>query len=126
MSDALAAWKAAALADVDLPSGTKATIRLPDLVDCLVSGDVPLSILNRMEQVREERTATPEAEPTLSLDELGQWRRLRLEAARMAVVKVGGKPVSLTEDDVRSIPSEDRDQLEKWAMREEVLPGKAE
>ena len=115
MSSSLEAWKAKALQDMTLPSGTSVTIRLPNLRDCIVAGEVPLAVLSRLDAAQ----AKPEE---LSPDDLRQQQSLERELVRSMVVAVEGEAVSLTAEDVAALPQDDYTALVSAALRLEKTP----
>lgn len=113
----LDAWKKLAITEVTLPSGTVIGLALPNIVECIVAGDIPMPILNSINE-EEGEPATPEQTQVMM--------RYRREMIRAAVREVGGEAVTLTLEDVSSLPEDDADAIYEYATRSKPLPNSPE
>lgn len=120
-TDALAAWKAKACTEVTLSSGVTVGLRLPNIRDCIISGDIPLSVVDKMQKVAtaSPKKGAPKA-PDLTTEDLQHDARFQSEMVARAVVSIEGQPVTLTVADVGDLPEVDRDEIWRYAAR--VLP----
>jgi hypothetical protein len=115
LSDVLAAWKAKARATVTLKSGTKVTVHLPDIQENIIAGSISmpaLAIMSKLTEHPEESTS----------EDVAEARRLEWSLVMQMVDEVEGVGVDLTEDDMGSLPPEDREELTSYALRLKDLP----
>lgn len=104
--------------DVDLPSGGTATLKLPDLKKHLLSGDIPMPVMQMMEKAN---TATD-----LDLKDLREIAELSERLIRETVVALDGEPVDLSGEDIDALFTiEDQQELSAYIQRQKPLPGKA-
>lgn len=115
-------WKALATGDIELPNGPTVTIHLPNLRDCIISGDVPLPILQKMEEAGKAKNGKS---PDMTTDELRHVVAFEKEVVRRSVIAIGGEELTLTLEDVETLPEEHRAEIYSYAVREKPLPGKA-
>lgn len=130
MSEALERLRAANRADVTLQSGLNVTIRLPDLQECLVAGEIPFPVLQKMTaQATNGNGKAKASEPDLSSADLRHMIRYQRELIRAAVVGIDGEALTepLTDEDITDVftDTEDRAEVVAYAQREKPLPGKA-
>jgi hypothetical protein len=114
------------LHEVELPSGVKAAIRLPNLVDCIAVGDVPLPVLEKMQAAAEGVKGKKDAAPDLTAEDYRSIRRFHKAAVRLALYSYDLEPLEeadTAEDVAEALSDEDFEQIRKWALREEPLPG---
>ena len=115
----LDAWKKKATSDITLPSGQVVTIRLPNLRDCIIAGDIPLPVMSRIEEATKANNGKG---PNLSPDELRHLAEFETQVVRATVVAIEGEAVELTTEDVKALPGQDRDELYAYAVRNKNLP----
>jgi hypothetical protein len=119
---ALETLRASKLHDVTLPSGTNVTIRLPRLRDCVVAGDVPMSVLTKLQDKASKNGKAPDMSP----EEMRYVFRFNDEIVRAAVVAVEGDPVDLSLEDVKLFDDDDCNELVAYGLREKALPKAAD
>lgn len=108
--------------EVTLPSGLKATLRLPWVQDCIAAvGDIPLPVLQHLETKANEgeKPAPNEAEAV---------RRFNEAMVRTSVVALEGEPVTLPADEPLAAFLDEDDAIEivRYASRAKpVAPGEA-
>lgn len=117
----LDAWKAKAVTDVTLPSGTVVGIALPDTSECIAAGDIPMPIIEALA----EHETNPDAEP-LTGEELAASLKYRRVMICAAVRTVDGEEVRLTEDDLAGLPNADKLEIHAYATRSKPLPNQAQ
>lgn len=103
----VASWKKAGLHDVMLPSGTTITIKIPDLPALIEAGEIPQNLLD---VAMLAANGTP---PTISAEAMGKEREFTERLVRITVVEP-----ALSEEDVKSIPFEDKDKIVALATRQ--------
>ena len=120
---ALDTWKAKAVSEpITLPSGTVVTLRVPSLRDCLIAGDIPLPILEKLTKAVEASQKKGGKPLDLSSDDLRHDDQFDRAVVSRSVVTVDGEEVSLSLEDVASIPAQDRAQILGYCVRKFSLP----
>jgi hypothetical protein len=128
MSDAKAAWLAKGVFDVKAPSGTVLGLRFPEPEDAIITGGVKFGVAGQVKALRDKAEAEGidlEDEEALGAaigdaiteEQMHQLRLLQQGWVIAAVMTVDGEPTELTPEDVRLIPSADRELILKFAQR---------
>ena len=117
--DVLAAWKAKALREVTLPSGTTVTIQLTTIRDEMLAGRFSGPVLA---MARAMESQTFEAGKELSDEDLSAFSTLQASLVAASVKAIEGVEVELSAEDVKELPRDDQDALWAYAMRLRPLP----
>lgn len=127
MTDAVARWTAKAEHDVTLPTGTVVTISLPDTLDCIVAGGIPLESLTAIEAKARRLVEDPEAADPMSTEDAAVLRAYHRALVRAAVRAVDGQRIDgvLDDDVIAAIPRQDFETLRDLVTRREAPPGEA-
>jgi hypothetical protein len=108
--------------DVTLPSGLNVTIRLPRLRDCILAGDVPLPVLERMSKLSNGDGKKTKPEERLSPEETRHVARFQDEVVRATLVAIEGQEVEMTLEAVNELEQDDYDALAGYGTRAVVIP----
>lgn len=123
MPDVLEAWKAKGVHEVTLESdGVTLGLKLPNKRACLISGGVPLDVVDKMEKIA---GATNGDAPTLTLEDLEYDTKWQAEMICQMVKTVEGEPITLTHEDVAELGEDVRTELWLYATRQKPLDPKA-
>lgn len=119
MSDVLERRRQANRHDVTLPSGLAVTIRLPRLIDCILAGDVPATVLSSMDGGTEQQEA--------SLEQMRANKAFNDRLVCEAVVAIEGEDVKLTPADLADVftAEEDITEVVAYASRAKDFSGEA-
>jgi hypothetical protein len=110
MADVLERLRARNRGELDLPCG-KVTLRRPSMRDCILAGNVPLPVLEKL-----DTAGQPGAE--LTGEDLAAMARVNDELVRRAVIAIDGEDVDLAGVDLAEIfTDEERDAIVAFANR---------
>lgn len=120
---ALDTLRAAITGDVVLPeSGITVTLVLPRVRDFFVTGEMPLPILEKVQEAAKE---TDDADETdLNIDDRQKIAAFNDWCVLNSVTAVDGETVTLTADDLPLFPEKDLQEIILYATRKNTLPGK--
>ena len=105
--------------DVKLESGLLVTIRLPRMRDCIIAGDVPLPVLEKLETGGDLKGSDVSAEDLRGLAAYND------ALVMMAVIAIEGEDVNLAREDLVDVfMDEDYNEIAAYAKRAKPLPGK--
>lgn len=111
---------AAITGEVELPSGGKAGLELPNQKKLLLSGELPLPVLELM-----QKAAKGEVEE-LGLEGLNDLNAHNERLIRMTVKSLDGEAVDLTDVDLDELFTiDDQADITAYIQRTKPLPGKA-
>jgi hypothetical protein len=118
VSQALADWKAKAVSEpITLPSGTVVTLRLPTIRDCLIAGEIPLPILNKLTKAVAESQRKNGKPLDLSTEDMLHDEHFDRAMVAQSVETVNGEPVELSLDEVHKLPTKDRAEIVAYCVR---------
>ncbi len=112
----VAAWKKAGLHTPLLPSGSRVTIRIPDLPRLIETGKIPNHLLDAALGVAAN---DEDAQPTKEL--ITQQREFTDSLVLLTVVEP-----KLTEADMEDVPYEDKEMIVAFATRQRDLDAEGE
>jgi hypothetical protein len=113
-------WKAKGVHDVVLEDGTNVGLRLPNITDCIIAGEIPMPVITRLQRPNGDKPV-PEPEP-ITTEDLQHDRRYQAEMIRASVATFEGEPIILTLEDVAELPEEHRTEIFAYASRAKPLP----
>lgn len=119
--NALERLREANRADVILPSGLVATIRLPRIRDCIIAGGLPLPAISKLEDAA-KRIGTNGDAPQLTTEDMAAAGRFNDEIVRASVVALDGEVVTLTLEDVGLFTEDDYNAIVSYGTRVTPLP----
>jgi hypothetical protein len=112
-------WKARSAREVELPSGTKVTIRLTTIRDEILAGSFSTPVLAL---ARKMEAGTLNAEEDLTDDTLREFSEFIHTMVARAVVAVDGEPIELAAEDIAGLPGDDVDEIWAYVQRQKRLP----
>lgn len=118
--EVIAKWKARSAREVELPSGTKVTVRLTTVSDEIKAGAFSGPVLEFATKLKTEGLSEVAEKADAGVDEV--WEDFRLAMIATCVTEVEGEPVDLTVDDVKELPKDDFDELFLYVWRVKALP----
>ena len=99
--------------DVTLPSGLNVTIRLPRLRDCIFAGNVPMPVMQHLQEVASQNGDAPELSP----EESAHIFRFQDEIVLRTLVAIEGEAVEMTREAVSELDQDDYDALVAYGTR---------
>jgi hypothetical protein len=123
MPSALESLRASKTFDVTLGSGLEVTLCLPRLRDVVAAGDVPMSIVAKLEA--QGRPTDDGDVAAMTPEEMRYVFRFNDEIVRMSVIAIHGEPLELSLDDVKLLDESDCAEIVSYALREKAIGGKA-